>query len=78
MSTANNYEKSLLQVAKYIQENQLGSLRKITPEAAKMYLEYRRQQVGQKTLDMERQELQCMMIHVTKKLNHTQPKALPC
>ncbi|MEE1982845.1 hypothetical protein V0R57_22195, partial [Shewanella xiamenensis] len=30
VSTANNYEKSLLQVAKYIQENQLGSLRKIT------------------------------------------------
>lgn len=72
VSTASNYEKSLLQVAKYIQENQLGSLRKITPEAAKMYLEYRGQQVGQKTLDMERQALQCMMIHVTKQLNHTQ------
>lgn len=72
VSTANNYEKSLTQIAKYIQENKLGSLYKTTPDAARTYLEHRGQQVGQKTLDMERQALQCMMIHVTKQLDHTQ------
>ncbi|MDR8526214.1 site-specific integrase [Shewanella fidelis] len=69
VSTASNYEKSLTQVAKYIQENKLGSLRQMTPETAKTYLEYRGQAVGQKTLDMERQALQCMMRHVTRQLN---------
>lgn len=69
VSTASNYEKSLTQVAKYIQENKLGSLRQMTPETAKTYLEYRGQEVGQKTLDMERQALQCMMKHLTKQLN---------
>lgn len=69
VSTASNYEKRLTQVAKYIQENKLGSLQQMTPEAAKTYLEYRGQAVGQKTLDMERQALQAMMIHHTKQLN---------
>ena len=72
MSTASNYEKCLIQVAKYIQEKKLGSLREMTPEAARHYLEYRGQKVGLKTLDMERQALQRMMIHVTKQLSHTQ------
>lgn len=69
VSTASNYEKSLTQVAKYIQKNKSGSLQQMTPEAAKIYLEYRGQSVGQKTLDMERQALQAMMIHHTKQLS---------
>ncbi|EDP98991.1 hypothetical protein [Shewanella benthica] len=72
VSTASNYEKCLTQVAKYIQEKKLGSLREMTPESARHYLEHRGQQVGLKTLDMERQALQRMMIHVTKQLSDTQ------
>jgi integrase len=68
ISTASNYEKSLTQVAKHMRENRFGSLREMTPESAKSYLERRGQEVGKKTLDMERQALQSMMQHVTHQL----------
>ncbi|MCP5705574.1 site-specific integrase, partial [Klebsiella pneumoniae] len=40
----------------------------LTPAQAITYLEQRGEQVGQKTLDMERQAIQAMMIHVTQTL----------
>ena len=40
----------------------------MTPELATRYLEQRGEAVGQKSLDMERQSMQAMMIHVTGKL----------
>ncbi len=45
-----------------------GDLRTLTPAQAITYLEQRGEQVGQKTLDMERQAIQAMMIHVTQTL----------
>lgn len=65
VGTARNYEASLTKVAQYLKEHRLGSLREITPKRAVEYLRVRGAVVGQKTLDMERQALQSMMLHVT-------------
>lgn len=69
VGTVRNYEQALTTVASYAKENRIdGGLRGMTPEDAKQYLETRGQEVGQKTLDMERQALQAMMQNVTGKL----------
>ena len=68
IGTARNYESRLKQVTAYLQENRLGSLRDMTPTSALEYLRERATVVGQKTLDMERQALQSMMVHVTHQL----------
>jgi integrase len=68
VGTVRNYEQSLKSVATslaYAGEN----LRDLTPEKAKAYLENRAEEVGQKTLDMERQAIQSMMTYVTEKLD---------
>lgn len=68
VGTVRNYEQALTRVAEYVKEERLGHLREMTPERAITYLEQRGEQVGQSTLNMERQALQCMMQHVTNKL----------
>ena len=69
VGTVRNYEQGLTRVAEWTQQERLpGGLRAMTPELAIRYLEQRGQAVGQKTLDMERQSMQAMMIHVTGKL----------
>lgn len=68
IGTVRNYESRLKQITAYIQEHRLGSLRDMTPTIALEYLRERATVVGQKTLDMDRQALQSMMVHVTHQL----------
>ncbi|MBQ4860023.1 site-specific integrase, partial [Pseudoalteromonas sp. MMG007] len=64
-----NYTERLEQVAKNMPEFSIkGEIRDLTPETAIQYLEARGQDIGQKTLDMERQAIQSMLTHVTGKL----------
>ena len=72
VGTVRNYEQSLTRVSEFLQQNRLGDLRSLTPEKAISYLEIRGQEVGQKTVDMERQAIQCMMRNVTQKLAPTE------
>lgn len=72
VGTVRNYEQALTRVAEYVKAERLGHLREITPEQAVTYLEQRGEQVGQSTLNMERQALQCMMRNVTNKLEQNQ------
>lgn len=72
VGTVRNYEQSLTRVSEFLQQNRLGDLRSLTPEKAISYLEIRGQEVGQKTLDMERQAIQSMMQNVTNKLAPTE------
>lgn len=67
--TLSNYTERLEQVAKNMPEFGIqGEIRDLTPATAIQYLEARGQDVGQKTLDMERQAIQSMLTHVTGKL----------
>lgn len=68
VGTVRNYEQALAKVARYANAEHNCSLKQLTPEQVYQYLEYRGQEVGQKTLDMERQAVQAMMHHVTKSL----------
>lgn len=70
VGTVRNYEQALTQVTHYIKSEKIGGdgLHGLTPNQAITYLEIRGQEVGQKTLDMERQAIQVMMQHVTHKL----------
>lgn len=67
VGTVRNYEQALTRVAEYTKEHRY-SLREITPDQAKEYLEHRAEEVGQSTLNMERQAMQMMMQNVTGKL----------
>lgn len=67
VGTARNYEQALKSVATAL-AHEGKNLKDLTPETAKSYLEVRAEEVGQKTLDMERQAIQAMMTHVTKEL----------
>ncbi|MEA3291079.1 MAG: site-specific integrase [Pseudomonadota bacterium] len=69
VGTVRNYEQSLTRVGEYVKAQRLGDLRGLTPELAVDYLDSRSLEVGQKTLDMERQAIQCMLLHVTGKLD---------
>lgn len=69
IGTVRNYEQRLVQITAYLQEHRLGSLREMTASRARDYLQRRAPEVGQKTLDMERQALQAMMTHVTHQLS---------
>lgn len=70
VGTARNYEASLKIAAKWAKENGIqGGLRGMGVKAAMRFLKERSEVVGQKTLDQNRQALQCMMQHVTHKLN---------
>lgn len=67
VGTARNYEDRLRSVATTLAHQQTN-LKDLTPETARHYLEQRGEEVGQKTLDMERQAIQSMMQHVTGQL----------
>ena len=69
VGTARNYEQALKKVAEFARSQQIeGGLRGLTPEKAINYLVQRGQEVGQSTLNMERQAIQYMMQHVTQQL----------
>lgn len=69
VGTVRNYETSLSRVAQYANAQLHCGLKEITPEMARIYLLDRSMEVGQKTLDMERQAIQAMMHHVTGQLS---------
>ncbi|MGP4958740.1 site-specific integrase [Pseudomonas helleri] len=69
IGTVRNYEQALTRVAEYAREQRIeGGLRAMNPAQVLTYLEQRGEEVGQKTLDMERQAAQCMLQHVTQQL----------
>lgn len=68
VKTVKNYEERLTVIAKTINAEFNVGLKQLTVEQANQYLADRSNEVGQKTLDMERQALQCMMQSVTNKL----------
>lgn len=68
VGTVRNYEAALSRVAQYANRELSIGLREITPEQATQYLVVRSEQVGQKSLDMERQAIQAMMHFTSKKL----------
>lgn len=68
VGTVRNYEQALRNVATELARND-NHLRDMKPEDAKSYLENRASEVGQKSLDMERQAIQCMMQNVTNQLS---------
>ena len=65
--TVANYRDCLFQIARRIADDGLD-LRDLTPESAVGYLRSRAADLGQKALDMHRQALQAMLIHVTRRL----------
>ena len=64
VGTVRSYQERLAQVAARLSI----PLEKLTPVSAVAYLERRAAEVGQKTLDMERQAIQAMMRHVTMRM----------
>ncbi len=73
VGTVRNYEQALTAVAAYAKAARIaGGLRGMTQEQAMTYLEIRGQEVGQSTLNMERQAIQAMMQYVTGKLEPKQ------
>ena len=56
-----NYQQALTGVAQFIKEERLGDLRGLNKEIAERYLEMRSQEVGQKTLDLDRQAMQTLI-----------------
>lgn len=69
VGTVRNYEQRLVIVAKTVNAEFKCGLRDLTVEQAHQYLTDRAAEVGQKTLDMERQAIQSMMQNVTGKLD---------
>ena len=65
--TVANYRDCLLQIARRI-EPEGRELRDLTPETAVEYLRSRTADLGQKALDMHRQSLQAMLVHVSRRL----------
>ena len=61
VGTARNYQERLMQIAARLDV----SLTALTPAGAVAYLQRRAAEVGQKTLDMERQAIQAMMFDAT-------------
>jgi len=68
VGTVRSYEQALSTAAQYANSTLQCGLREITPEQSTQYLTDRAVEVGQKTLDMDRQALQSMMQNVTGKL----------
>ncbi len=58
VGTARNYEQALTKLTHWLRENKRGDLQHLTVEISRQYLEIRAQEVGQKTLDQERQAIQ--------------------
>lgn len=77
VGTVRNYQQALTRVGEWAKQERIShGLQSMTPELATRYLEQRGQEVGQKTLDMERQAMQAMMRHVTGKLTDTERLAV--
>ena len=72
VGTVRNYEERLTIVAKHANAEFKCGLRDLTVERAHQYLTDRAVKVGQKTLDMDRQAIQCMMQNVSGKLSATE------
>ncbi|EGR2018063.1 site-specific integrase [Vibrio cholerae] len=72
VGTVRNYEERLSIVAQYANAEFKCGLRDLTVKQAHQYLTDRAAEVGQKTLDMERQAIQSMMQNVTRKLGKTE------
>lgn len=72
VGTVRNYEAALKTCCDYLKEFKLGSLRDLTPERAKDYLALRATEKSQSTIDRDREAIQCMMQHVTHKLEPNQ------
>ena len=68
VGTVRNYEQALKNVATAM-VNQDQHLRDLDHDRAISYLEQRAEEVGQKSLDIERQAIQSMFRHVTGKLS---------
>lgn len=68
VGTVRNYEQALSTAAQYANSTLKCGLREITPLQAVQYLVDRSVDVGQKTLDMDRQAIQSMMQNVSGKL----------
>lgn len=69
IKTIENYKERLEQVSRNMTEYGIkGEIRDLTPATAHQYLETRGQEIGQKTLDMERQAIQAMFTYVTGQL----------
>lgn len=58
VGTARNYEQALVRVGNWLKSNKLGSLGDLKEPIAIQYLEIRAQEIGQKSLDQERQAIQ--------------------
>ena len=61
LGTKRNYEHALTRLTEWIQKNRLGDLQCLSQETALAYLDMRGQEVGQKTLDQERQAIQVLL-----------------
>lgn len=72
LGTARDYGTCLKHVADWMKTEQNQSLRDLTKDLAVAYLSMRAEEVGQKTLDQERQAIQAMMQSVTHQLQPTE------
>lgn len=68
VGTVNNYEAALSRVAQFVNREMGIGLRDMTAKDALTYLDVRSEEVGQKTLDMERQAIQAMLQYSTKRI----------
>lgn len=68
VGTVHNYEAALSRVAQFANRELGISLREMTIQDALIYLDTRSEDVGQKTLDMERQAIQAMLQFSTKRM----------
>jgi integrase len=71
LGTSHSYEASLRLAANWLRGSGRGALHELTPKAAKIYLHQRSKDVGQKTLDRDRQALQSVL-RLTGKLGNKQ------
>lgn len=72
IGTSRAYKQGLKNVARYVNQQFNISLRELSSSQAIHYLEVRSEEVGQKTLDQERQAIQAMMQHVTHQLSKSE------
>jgi integrase len=61
LGTSHSYEASLKLAAQWLRSSGRGALHELTPKAARAYLSERSKEVGQKTLDRDRQALQAVL-----------------
>lgn len=61
IGTERAYEQALTGLTEWIQENKLGDLKGLDEETARSYLEERAEEVGQKTLDLDRQAINAFL-----------------